>query len=75
MTHFTHLIIGRGMAAAAAIGGMRDIDPHSSIGLISAEPHPPYKRPPLSKGLWKGLRYAFASAAQSITPGYRSGIC
>ena len=54
MTHFTHLIIGRGMAAAAAIGGMRDIDPHSSIGLISAEPHPPYNRPPLSKGLWKG---------------------
>ncbi|MFN2571629.1 MAG: NAD(P)/FAD-dependent oxidoreductase, partial [Gemmatimonadales bacterium] len=24
------------------------------IGIISAEPHPPYNRPPLSKGLWKG---------------------
>ena len=22
-------------------------------GLIGAEPHPPYDRPPLSKGLWK----------------------
>ena len=28
--------------------------PPASIGLVSAEPHAPYNRPPLSKGLWKG---------------------
>jgi NADPH-dependent 2,4-dienoyl-CoA reductase/sulfur reductase-like enzyme len=30
------------------------LDPDGSIGLISAEPDPPYMRPNLSKGLWKG---------------------
>jgi NADPH-dependent 2,4-dienoyl-CoA reductase/sulfur reductase-like enzyme len=54
MTHYTYLIIGGGMAAAAAVGGIRDVAPGDSIGLITAEPHPPYNRPPLSKGLWKG---------------------
>lgn len=42
------------MTAAAAIKGIREIDTQNSIGLISAEPDPPYDRPPLSKGLWKG---------------------
>jgi NADPH-dependent 2,4-dienoyl-CoA reductase/sulfur reductase-like enzyme len=42
------------MTAAAAVGGIRELDPQGSIGLISAEPHRPYQRPPLTKGLWKG---------------------
>lgn len=54
MAHSTYLIVGGGMAAAAAMNGLRDVDPYGSIGLISMEAHPPYKRPPLSKGLWKG---------------------
>lgn len=54
MTHYTYLIIGGGMAAAAAIHGIRELDPQGSMGLISAEADVPYKRPPLSKGLWKG---------------------
>jgi NADPH-dependent 2,4-dienoyl-CoA reductase/sulfur reductase-like enzyme len=29
------------------------VDRRGSIGLISAEEHPPYDRPPLSKSLWK----------------------
>ena len=41
------------MAADAAARGIRQVDPHGSIGLISREPDPPYNRPPLSKGLWK----------------------
>jgi NADPH-dependent 2,4-dienoyl-CoA reductase/sulfur reductase-like enzyme len=41
------------MTAAAAIAGIREVDGQGSIGVISAEPHPPYDRPPLSKGLWK----------------------
>ena len=36
------------------MAGIRELDPNGSIGLIAAELNPPYKRPPLSKGLWKG---------------------
>ena len=54
MHHYTYLIIGGGMTAAAAVDGIRQADPDGSIGLVGAEAHPPYKRPPLSKGLWKG---------------------
>jgi NADPH-dependent 2,4-dienoyl-CoA reductase/sulfur reductase-like enzyme len=42
------------MTADAAIAGIKETDHSGSIGLISAESHPPYNRPPLSKGLWKG---------------------
>lgn len=52
--NYTYLIVGGGMAAAAAIRGIREIDPQGTIGLISSEPEPPYKRPPLSKKLWQG---------------------
>ncbi len=54
MTHYTYLIVGGGMTADAAVRGIRQIDSHGSIGLLSAEKHPPYDRPPLSKQLWKG---------------------
>lgn len=54
MTDYTYLIIGGGMTADAAMHGIRELDGEGSIGLISAEPHPPYNRPPLSKGLWNG---------------------
>jgi NADPH-dependent 2,4-dienoyl-CoA reductase/sulfur reductase-like enzyme len=52
--NYQYLIIGGGMTAAAAVDGIREVDPNGSIGIISAEPDPPYNRPPLSKGLWKG---------------------
>jgi len=42
------------MTAGAAIEGIREVDPRGSLGLIGADRHPPYDRPPLSKGLWKG---------------------
>lgn len=51
---FDHLIIGGGMTGDAAISGIREHDRDGSIGLYSAERFPPYKRPPLSKDLWKG---------------------
>lgn len=54
MIHYRYLIIGGGMTADAAVRGIRAVDPQGSIGLISAELYPPYKRPPLSKGLWLG---------------------
>jgi NADPH-dependent 2,4-dienoyl-CoA reductase/sulfur reductase-like enzyme len=53
MQHYKSLIIGGGMTADAAVRGIREVDPIGSIGLISAEPDPPYIRPPLSKGLWQ----------------------
>jgi 3-phenylpropionate/trans-cinnamate dioxygenase ferredoxin reductase subunit len=54
MPHYNYLIIGGGMTADAAIRGIREIDTGGSVGLIGAETQPPYNRPPLSKGLWKG---------------------
>ena len=54
MPNYTYLIVGGGMAADASIGGIREVDSAGSIGLIGADSHPPYDRPPLSKGLWKG---------------------
>jgi NADPH-dependent 2,4-dienoyl-CoA reductase/sulfur reductase-like enzyme len=42
------------MTAAAAVQGIRAVDPAGAIGLIGHDPHPPYQRPPLSKALWKG---------------------
>src|SRR5215831_11080208 len=42
------------MTGDAACRGIRDHDSDGSIGLVGAEPDPPYSRPPLSKGLWQG---------------------
>lgn len=54
MTHYRYVLVGGGMAAAAAVRGIREVDPDGTIGLIGAEHDAPYNRPPLSKGLWKG---------------------
>ncbi len=54
MQHYKYLIVGGGMTADSAIRGIREVDPQGSIGLITAETYPPYDRPPLTKGLWKG---------------------
>jgi 3-phenylpropionate/trans-cinnamate dioxygenase ferredoxin reductase component len=54
MPDYTYLIVGGGMTADAAAHAIHEADPKGSIGLVGAEPHPPYDRPPLSKALWKG---------------------
>jgi 3-phenylpropionate/trans-cinnamate dioxygenase ferredoxin reductase component len=54
MKQYKYLIIGGGLAGDAATKGIRELDTEGSIGLISMEPDPPYMRPNLSKGLWKG---------------------
>src|SRR2546421_11396118 len=54
MPAYTSLIVGGGMTADAAAQALHEADPAGSVGLGSAEPHPPYDRPPLSKALWKG---------------------
>jgi NADPH-dependent 2,4-dienoyl-CoA reductase/sulfur reductase-like enzyme len=54
MAHFNYLNVGGGMTADAAARSIREVDAPAAIGVIGAEPDPPYNRPPLSKGLWKG---------------------
>ena len=54
MKQYKYLIIGGGMTADAAVQGIRQIDQNGTIGIISNESYPPYDRPPLTKGLWKG---------------------
>src|SRR6185369_11100705 len=54
MRNHKYLIIGGGMTADAAVSGIREVEPNADIGLISSDPDPPYDRPPLTKGLWRG---------------------
>lgn len=54
MRSYKYLIVGGGLAGDAATKGIREIDPDGTIGMLSMEPDPPYMRPNLSKGLWKG---------------------
>jgi NADPH-dependent 2,4-dienoyl-CoA reductase/sulfur reductase-like enzyme len=54
MNRYRYLIIGGGMTADAAAHGIRELDLEGTLGIIGAEGHGPYNRPPLSKGLWKG---------------------
>ena len=54
MPDYPYMIVGGGMAADAAVKGIRVSSASARIGIISSESHPPYNRPPLSKGLWKG---------------------
>jgi 3-phenylpropionate/trans-cinnamate dioxygenase ferredoxin reductase subunit len=56
MKKHQYLIVGGGMTAAAAMHGIRQADSEGEIGVISAEPSPPYDRPPLSKQLWTGKK-------------------
>ena len=58
MAEYRYLIVGGGMTGDAACRGIRDHDPDGTIGLVGAEPHAPYQRPPLTKGLWTGMEEA-----------------
>lgn len=49
-----YLIVGGGVAADAAVRSIRTLDRDGPITLLSAERHPPYDRPPLTKKLWAG---------------------
>jgi NAD(P)H-nitrite reductase len=53
---YDYVIVGAGMAADAAISGIRRRDPQGSVLVIGEEPFPPYQRPPLSKKLWLDMR-------------------
>jgi len=52
--NFKYIIVGGGLAGAAAVEGIREYDRWGTIALFGKENHLPYDRPPLSKGLWLG---------------------
>jgi len=54
MTHYDYLIIGAGTAGHFAAGEIRVHDESGSICIVGKEPHHPYHRPPLSKGVLTG---------------------
>ncbi|HQT92297.1 MAG TPA: FAD-dependent oxidoreductase, partial [Candidatus Kryptobacter bacterium] len=54
MIDYKYIIVGGGMTADSAVTGIRDRDKSGTIAVFSEEKDPPYNRPPLSKGLWKG---------------------
>jgi NADPH-dependent 2,4-dienoyl-CoA reductase/sulfur reductase-like enzyme len=66
MPDYKYLIIGGGMTAAAAIKGIREIDTEGSIGVVSQDVDPPYKRPPLSKKLWQGKPFDIVWRGMSV---------
>ena len=55
---YNYVIVGGGLAGASAVEGIRERDAKGSILLIGDEPHLPYHRPPLTKGLWTGKKNA-----------------
>ncbi len=57
------------MTADAATRGIRELDDSGPIGLLCSEAYPPYDRPPLSKGLWKGGRLESIWRGTDAVPG------
>ena len=54
MNRQNFVIVGGGLAAESAVQAIRETGETGSILVASDETDPPYNRPPLSKGLWKG---------------------
>jgi NADPH-dependent 2,4-dienoyl-CoA reductase/sulfur reductase-like enzyme len=54
VARYDYLIVGGGMTADSAAHGIRLEDTRGTIAIVAGEPHAPYDRPPLTKGLWKG---------------------
>jgi hypothetical protein len=49
---YPYIIVDGGLAGAAAVDGIRQLDAAGSILLIGAEHDAPYDRPLLSQKLW-----------------------
>ncbi|MBR9978609.1 MAG: FAD-dependent oxidoreductase [Bacteroidetes bacterium] len=52
MNAYRYVIVGGGMAAHAAVQGIRELDTQSPVGVFGEESTAPYRRPALSKDLW-----------------------
>ncbi len=69
-----YLIVGAGLAGAAAAQGIRELDSGGSILLMGSEPDPPYHRPPLSKALWLGKESLDSIAYKSADEWRAQGV-
>jgi 3-phenylpropionate/trans-cinnamate dioxygenase ferredoxin reductase subunit len=50
----TIIVVGAGLAGGTAVTELREQGYDGQVILIGSEPHPPYERPPLSKGYLLG---------------------
>lgn len=66
-----YLVIGGGMTADAAAKAVLKADRHARVALVSEEADAPYKRPPLSKGLWKGEEVGRSTDLRTAAAGAR----
>lgn len=48
------VIVGGGLAGASCVEAIREAKDTLSIAMFASEPHPPYHRPPLTKGFVRG---------------------
>ncbi|MDH6227378.1 FAD-dependent oxidoreductase [Streptomyces sp. MJP52] len=60
------VIVGAGMAGVRTAVALREQGFDGTVTLIGAEPHPPYDRPPLSKGVLLGGSEAEGEAAFDV---------
>jgi len=88
MESWKYLIVGGGLAADAAVRGIRESDRTGSILVVSDEPDPPYDRPLLSRALWKetpveaiwrgtetaGAELRLGTAIVALDPGHRTAM-
>ncbi len=63
MRSYRYVIVGGGMTADAAAKGIRERDADGTIALVGDEAHPPYNRPPLTKGCDPAPRRARSGVA------------
>jgi 3-phenylpropionate/trans-cinnamate dioxygenase ferredoxin reductase subunit len=54
MSRGRHVVVGGGVAGAAAVHGLREAGFDGEVVLVGEEPHQPYERPPLSKDFLAG---------------------
>lgn len=57
------VVVGAGLAAATAVETLRECGFDGDITVVGREPHPPYERPPLTKGFLTG-----ADPLESVFP-------
>ena len=52
--HYDVVIVGGGLAGASCVEAIREAGTDLSVALFASETHPPYHRPPLTKGFVRG---------------------
>ncbi len=74
MSELEYVIVGGGMTAQAAAGGIRSVDRNGSVLILTDEPEGPYARPPLSKAVWGGQSEASLTLPLPDGVALRTGV-